>query len=410
MIKILIVDSDNTILSLAKRVLSDKYEVVSASDDDEAIDVFDREDPDMLLTDFMMSGMNGIELRAELQRRSGRAIPTLFMTSDTIAEPSMDEFINKPFEPQELLEKVETVFNNGDVAEKFSKACASGNGALMLVKLVSREAPEKSVVDGFENALKKALMPDDMMLKTDTIYKLFVYDMVSDSSAEEFIEKLDDQVSEISNGKVGCCAGVVFAPEHGTDLAELSEFADKCLKDIEAQKHTGCLVFSPFDQQPVSNAGNTDLQMLSQMFEEHSMVDSAFVIETEAFSYVYRFLLRYIQSYSSSAYKLLVTLSPLSDGFDEEPITEVTDAFGDMVAHSLRKSDIMVRTNDNQYLIILPEITETDTERLVKRLLRKWNTLEKSRFAEVTYEAEAIIAEKHQREHRRNVRATDEDA
>lgn len=409
MFKILIVDDEHMMLTIAKRVLSEKYEVVTASGGSEAIEVYSKEQPDMLLTDLLMPGMSGIELKAALCEKYGREIPTLFMTGvDESAELDGADHVTKPINADELLGKTAEILSG--IEDRFARVCANGNGALMLAEIVGSSAPSQAVTDGFVQALHKALMPDDLLEKNGSVFRIFVYDLSSDSSAEEFIASLDKTVSKLSDGKNSIAAGVVFAPEHGTDCAELTSFAEKCLADIKSRKNGGCAVFSPFDEQPIAGSSSpSNLQSLSLMFEEHSMIDSAFVIETEAFSYVYRFLLRYIQSYSSSAYKLLVTLAPHSDGFDEEPIAEVTDAFGDMVAHSLRKSDIMVRTNDNQYLIILPEITETDTERLVQRLLRKWSTLDLARFAEVSYEAEAIIAEKHQREHRRNVRATDEE-
>ena len=142
--KILIVDDEHMMLMLAKRVLSEKYELVTASDGNEAVEIFDKEAPDMLLTDLFMPGMSGSELKEELRRRSGRNIPTLYMTG-AVDEGEIDgEYIIKPLDAEELLRKVEKVMKGAP--DKFTEVCASGNGALMLIELVGSGASESAVV------------------------------------------------------------------------------------------------------------------------------------------------------------------------------------------------------------------------------------------------------------------------
>ena len=70
MAKILIVDDEEMMIMLAKRILSRKYEIVTATSGAEAIELFDREHPDLILSDLMMPEMSGYEMHRILQEKS----------------------------------------------------------------------------------------------------------------------------------------------------------------------------------------------------------------------------------------------------------------------------------------------------------------------------------------------------
>jgi two-component system, NtrC family, sensor kinase len=61
--KILLIDDEETnVRVLAISLRSDGYEVVTAYSGEEGLDVFDRESPDIVVTDIKMPGMDGIEV------------------------------------------------------------------------------------------------------------------------------------------------------------------------------------------------------------------------------------------------------------------------------------------------------------------------------------------------------------
>ena len=68
MSKILIVDDEQIMLLLARRILSTKYEVVTASNGAEALEIFAQERPDLVLSDLLMPEMDGYE-RNKARRR-----------------------------------------------------------------------------------------------------------------------------------------------------------------------------------------------------------------------------------------------------------------------------------------------------------------------------------------------------
>jgi hypothetical protein len=126
------------------------------------------------------------------------------------------------------------------------------------------------------------------------------------------------------------------------------------------------------------------------IFEERNLGTGAYFIGQEAFTQVYRFFLRYIKTYKESAYMLLLTLSPIKN-LPFFPMA--ADLFGDKLSQSLRKSDIMVRIRQNQYLFLLPHVSPETFPGLVDRMLSNWNKLQEAKDVEVTQESEFITHE-----------------
>ncbi len=106
-LKILIVDDDRSTRMLLRALLvRSRHTVVEASNGQEAIEVFEREQPDLVISDVTMPVMSGYEAAAEIKRRWShrRFIPIIFLTSlheeDALAkclDSGGDDFLVKPF-------------------------------------------------------------------------------------------------------------------------------------------------------------------------------------------------------------------------------------------------------------------------------------------------------------------------
>jgi two-component system chemotaxis response regulator CheY len=117
--KILIVDDSRVMRSIVARTLRqagfDDHDVVQAGNGVEALDVISEEEPDLVLSDWNMPEMTGIELLRTL-RGQGDAIPFGFVTSE--GSPEMRQraedagamfLIAKPFTPEAFAEVLEPV-------------------------------------------------------------------------------------------------------------------------------------------------------------------------------------------------------------------------------------------------------------------------------------------------------------
>ena len=93
------------------------YRVTRTGDGEEALVLIDEVKPDVILLDWMIEGISGIEVCRRLRRRPTTAnIPIMMLTargeeSDRIRglEIGADDYITKPFSPRELLARVEAV-------------------------------------------------------------------------------------------------------------------------------------------------------------------------------------------------------------------------------------------------------------------------------------------------------------
>ncbi|MDM8533048.1 response regulator [Anaerolineales bacterium HSG25] len=108
--KILIVDDEVDVLELCRRILETKgYEVKTAPNGYEAIEMSQSEHFDLLLTDIKMPGITGLEIAKNLKQANQNIIcitMTGFGTIDMVLDAlklDVDEFVMKPFTPNELV-------------------------------------------------------------------------------------------------------------------------------------------------------------------------------------------------------------------------------------------------------------------------------------------------------------------
>lgn len=118
MMKILIVDDNKDICLLIESILlSDGYDVQSCTNPSEFKEKLKRAKPQLIITDMLMSGFDGRILTKEIKRNSETAdIKVMLMSAHPDAakigaEIGVDDFLAKPFEIDDLLNKVERLLN-----------------------------------------------------------------------------------------------------------------------------------------------------------------------------------------------------------------------------------------------------------------------------------------------------------
>jgi two-component system phosphate regulon response regulator PhoB len=115
---ILAVDDERDILELLKYNLSkDGYKVVTAESGESALEVIRESNPDLILLDLMLPGMNGLEIcRVIKENAQTKHIPIVMLTAkgeeaDIVAglEIGAEDYITKPFSPRVLLARMRAV-------------------------------------------------------------------------------------------------------------------------------------------------------------------------------------------------------------------------------------------------------------------------------------------------------------
>src|SRR5262245_57950093 len=115
--KILVVDDVPENVRLLEAVLAPRgYEVVTANDGIEALDRIEAEQPDLILLDVMMPGLDGYGVCTHLRENDDTAVLPVIMVTSSIGqektkaiEAGADDFIPKPFNHDELLTRVRSL-------------------------------------------------------------------------------------------------------------------------------------------------------------------------------------------------------------------------------------------------------------------------------------------------------------
>jgi two-component system phosphate regulon response regulator PhoB len=116
--RLLLVEDDRALADLLIWHFSrEGYDIVRTADGDEALLLAEEQTPDLVVLDWMIEGVTGIEVCRRLRRRSSTAgVPIIMLTargeeSDRIRglETGADDYVTKPFSPRELLARVGAV-------------------------------------------------------------------------------------------------------------------------------------------------------------------------------------------------------------------------------------------------------------------------------------------------------------
>jgi two-component system alkaline phosphatase synthesis response regulator PhoP len=155
---ILVVDDEKDLVDLVTYNLKrNGFEVLSASNGNEAIEIAQREIPDLVLLDLMLPGIDGTEVARRLKADSRTAtIPLIMLTAkgeetDVVVGLTLgaDDYVTKPFSMKILLARLTTVLRRGEQP-------ATGEGGLLRAGPVTID-PAKHEVKVEGEAIKLTL-------------------------------------------------------------------------------------------------------------------------------------------------------------------------------------------------------------------------------------------------------------
>jgi DNA-binding response OmpR family regulator len=127
---VLVVDDDARMLRMIKRILElEGYQVIKASNGEAALKVFDDEDPELVLLDIMMPGMDGYTVCQRIREFS--PVPIIMVTAKSNDEEKVkgldagaDDYITKPFASKELAARVRAVLRRATLWDDYPELAA----------------------------------------------------------------------------------------------------------------------------------------------------------------------------------------------------------------------------------------------------------------------------------------------
>lgn len=123
-LKIMVADDDSNICELLRLYLEKEgFETVIAENGARALELFDREQPDLILLDVMMPELDGWQVCRELRKRS--TVPIIMLTAkgevfDKVLglELGADDYVVKPFETKEVIARIKAVLRRSGADEQ----------------------------------------------------------------------------------------------------------------------------------------------------------------------------------------------------------------------------------------------------------------------------------------------------
>ncbi|MBM3132312.1 MAG: response regulator transcription factor [Chloroflexi bacterium] len=176
---VLVVDDDMRIVRMVQRIMElEGYNVMSAPDGESALDLLDKETPDLVLVDIMMPGMDGYTLCKRIREFS--QVPIIIVTArgddDEKVEgldAGADDYICKPFSSKELAARVRAALRRARFSSERSDEAPFSTGNLVIdfaqhrVRLGDREMAltptEFNLLSYLAHNAGRVLTPDQIL-------------------------------------------------------------------------------------------------------------------------------------------------------------------------------------------------------------------------------------------------------
>ena len=412
-------------LMMTENMLADNYETFCASSGKEAIEIYRKEKPDMVLSDLRMPGMTGYDLQLALQQEYHRIIPFMFMTADHNEEVEAKgfdngamDFIRKPFRPDVLLRRVANILQTVEQIQGLKKdaeidkltgllnkissekalteACKTSTGALMMIDLdsfklvndIQGHAMGDKILITFADILRSVVRSSDLIgrLGGDEFVAFCsgVYDEASISQKSKLInEKITEAAKKLMgenmNIPLGASIGCVFVPMSGTNFSELFKLADKALYIVKKNGKHGYSIYSE-GKQETDSVDVANISQIEMILNERNIEDGALVVSFENFRTIYRFLKRTRVFYSKSTCLVIFTIKRLKED-SAFTLAQAQEQFQEAIQKNFRQSDVVSKNGNNQFLVLL---TNTDVQKdingAINRVVNKWSKYEASKF------------------------------
>lgn len=126
--KIVVVDDEEDICMALKETLNQDYNVFTAEDGKEAIELIRNIKPDLVIMDVLMPVMDGFEACRRMKSDKFTAsIPIIFLTAKNQFEDAQkgfesgcDSYMSKPFSPSKLMQKVSELLEIAQIRRSFA--------------------------------------------------------------------------------------------------------------------------------------------------------------------------------------------------------------------------------------------------------------------------------------------------
>ncbi len=230
--KVLVVDDDPNIVEVLRLYFDkDGFAVISCLTGERAYDTFLVSQPDIVILDLMLPGRDGYDICREIRKVSDTPIIMLTARTDTLdkvvgLELGADDYVQKPFEPKELLARVKAVLRRVEKKEETVSLVSETKETTEVVQyqgLTIDKARYAVLVDGQEIEMPPkelellfflASHPNRVFTREQLLENVWGYDFYGESRTvdvhvKRIREKIED-VTRVVNWQIKTVWGVGY--------------------------------------------------------------------------------------------------------------------------------------------------------------------------------------------------------
>ncbi len=419
---IVVVDDDPMILDEARRFLTaENMHVVCVNSGVLFLKYIEKNNPpDLVLLDILMPELDGFDTYISLRRYEEKMgisnTPVIFISGDINSDTEemglvfgASDVILKPFRKETLVrrignaikstrrlenlteeasyDKLTGFLNKAKGMERVAKLCKRKKGALVVMDLDSF----KLVNDLFghkmgDDVLKTfAKVASGNSRETDTICRIGGDEFMAffeDLSDEDVLGSISSRINAqlLTEAKklmgedfgipLGVSMGAVMVPDYGRDIDTLFGFADGALYKVKQNGKHGWSFYKGEEDGGSRTSEDQYFRMdrIIKTLEERNEKGGALVLGKDAFTAVFRFLLRCCREFKESAGILLFELR-CPDDEEGIKLKDAARELGKVLEKELRVSDIIMQSTAGSFFVMLPRCSEKEMAEIAEQIV-----------------------------------------
>lgn len=423
-IKIVVVDDDTASLKLIRSTLSDQEMKVSAlKSGRDLLGFVLKHDPDLILLDVLMPGMDGFETYRQLrslEKENGKPpVPVIFLTGEADAnvekrglKAGAADFLRKPANKDVLLQRIHNTISNSRVMEnlmteantdgltgllnktggeqKISEMCATAVGALLMIDLDSFKLVNDlyghdcgdRVLTGFADILRMNSRSSDVFSRVGGDEFMGFYMGMTDEASlfalhtrinSDFVNLAVKLLGEDHGIPLGVSMGAAFVPEHGTDFIQLFKLSDIALYDVKQNgKHRAASYDPKLLQGGFSDDPEESLNKMIRLMEERGRTDAPMFVSQDDLTAITRYVTRSAAFKAQESSFVQIYLREENEPSPEPDSTKkAMDYLTDIIEDKLRSMDVVCVRN-NIFYVLMPDVSVTESARIVDDIIFLW--------------------------------------
>ncbi|MCF8496026.1 MAG: PleD family two-component system response regulator [Alphaproteobacteria bacterium] len=394
--RILVVDDILPNVKLLEAKLSSEYyDVITATNGPEALEKIERDKPDLVLLDVMMPGMDGFEVCARIKARPDLAhIPVVMVTALTDSEDKVrgleagaDDFLSKPINDTALMARVRSLVRLKMAQDEWRirENTASQLGVVGSSSTVMEEpvvAASILVVDDqdFEKTKIRESLSKDQNTVVIVDNGAEALQLIEERSFDVFVISLslenEDGLRLCSHLKTNERSRIIPILMIGEERQ-----MDRIVRGLEIGVHD--YILTPLDRNELLARVKTQIRRrrfqrkLQSSYEislSMALTDSLTGLHNRRYMEVHleKLLEKNVQSRKSLAILLLDIdhFKQVNDSYGHGTGDEILKEFAGRLRQNLRSFDLVVRLGGEEFVVILPDVTEARAHMIAERLRR----------------------------------------